>query len=546
MFGARVRWLVLVIVLGVFAPTIALTTVSYDDPWLWSDASPLRAPSGEVLEEVFFELDVRARRPYGSEYLPVRDLVVAAEMAMWGTNEHGPHVTQLALFLLTVLGLGELLIRFGLRPATAWLGVLIWAVHPSHVEAVAWLSERKGVLAGLFAVGCGHAWLRFRRGGHAGWLVAAMLAAVAAIWSKAPAMAIGPALAALDWYLLPAHRRRWLTIGAVGVASVLAAVPVMMVALDANVVSDGVSAVDRSPWTLVPGVIGHYVQTLMCTTLPSVAYPIQIAGPSGVDVALGVLAILGSVVLWWRSPRPLSADAPLRWRRALIAWTWLWFLPVSQLVLPVHIIVADRYVYFATLPACIGVAAVVMILPPSGRRIVAALLIAALSVLSIRATRAWTGSHALWQRALAVSPADPKAIENYALVLEVTDRAEALAVVEEGLRYAPLAPYLRLKQARLSPDAAYGATAIATLSGSANACWRYGERLRTDGRIAESVYWLERAWRKQRGELVYIRAYAQALVATDRRAEALPLLAVLFARTGAAIDRRAFLGVAAP
>lgn len=540
------RWLVLLVVLGVFAPTVALTTVSLDDPWLWSDESPLRRPAGDVLESVFFELDAAARRPYGGEYLPVRDVVVAADMAVWGTNEHGPHVTQLLMFLLTVLGLGELLIGFGLRRETAWLGVLIWAIHPTRVETVAWLSERKGILAGLFAVGCGHAWLRFRRGGHTGWLGAAMLAAVAAIWSKAPAMAVGPALAVLDWYFLPAHRRRWVAISGVGLASVLAAAPVIMVALDARVVSDGVAAVDRSPWTLVPGVIGHYVQSLACTTLPSVAYPIQIAGPSGVDIALGLLAILGSLLLWWRSPRPLADDAPLRWRRALIAWTWLWFLPVSQLVLPVHIVVADRYAYLVTLPACIGLAAVMMTVPPPRRRILAAVVVAVLSVLTIRAEEAWTSSRALWKRALAVSPADPKAIENYASQLAVTRPGEALAVIETGLSYAPLDPYLRLKQARLSPAAAYGATAIATLSSSANALWWYGERLRADGRVAESVYWLERAWRKQRGELVYIRAYAQALVATGRSAEALPLLAVLFARTGAAIDRRAFLDVAAP
>jgi hypothetical protein len=535
------RWLVLLVVLGVFAPTIALTTVTYDDPWLWSEDSPLRAPTPEVLEDIFFELDFHARRPLGSEYLPVRDLVVAADMAVWGDNEHGLHVTQLGLFLLTVLGLGSLLVGFGLRKETAWLGVLIWAIHPSHVEAVAWLSERKGILAGLFAVGCGHAWLRFRRGGHAAWLLAAMLAAIAAIWSKAPAMAIGPALAAFDWYLLPAHRRRWITIGAVGLASVLAAVPVMMVALDANVVSDGVSAVDRSPWTLVPGVIGHYVQSLACMTLPSVAYPIQIAGPSAVDLALGIAAIAGSLLLWWRSARPLADDAPLRWRRALIAWTALWFLPVSQLALPVHIIVADRYVYLATLGACIGVAAVVMILPPASRRIVGALLVGVLSVLTIRATHAWTSSHALWQRALAVSPADPKAVENYALVLQVTHREEALAVVVDGLRYAPLDPNLRLKQALLAPSDAYAATAIATLSGSASAQWWYGELLRRDGRVREAAYWFERAWRKQRGSLLYIRSHAHSLVALGRHAEALPLLAVLIARTGADIDRRAFL-----
>jgi len=80
-----------------------------------------------------------------------------------------------------------------------------WAIHPIHVESVAWLSERKGVLAGLFAIACGQAWIRYRRGGGWGWLVAGAAAAVAATWSKAPAM-FAPAVFAA-WTCWSCRRR---------------------------------------------------------------------------------------------------------------------------------------------------------------------------------------------------------------------------------------------------------------------------------------------------------------------------------------------------
>src|SRR5262249_42867249 len=92
-------WVVAITVL-VFAPTLALRRVAYDDPWLWSDTSPLRAPSMAVLRHVWLELDARARHDLGTEYLPVRDMIVAADMAMWAHEsrdeswaERGPHAT---------------------------------------------------------------------------------------------------------------------------------------------------------------------------------------------------------------------------------------------------------------------------------------------------------------------------------------------------------------------------------------------------------------------------------------------------------------------
>ena len=304
---SRARWLVVAIAVAIYVPSLTFGRVDWDDKWLWSTESPLRHLDAATVHDVFFELDRTARHPFGSEYLPVRDLAVGVDMAVWGHDEHGPHATQLALFALTVLALGGLLVRFGVPPAVAWLATLLWAVHPIHVESVAWLSERKGVLAGLFFVVCGHAWVRYRDGRSRGWLVLAAVAAVAATWSKAPAM-FGPVvLAAWDLLQLRASPRRWFAIGVIGLATALAALPVVLLATEAHVIGTAEEGGDRDGrLATAVGAQGHYVQSIVLARPLAMSYPINSDGPAPHDLALGALAVLGSaggLAWWWRRQR---------------------------------------------------------------------------------------------------------------------------------------------------------------------------------------------------------------------------------------------------
>ena len=295
------RWAgaaVVAIVLGVYAPTLVFGRVDYDDTWLWADNSPLRDLSSSTLHDVFFELDAAARHPLGGDYAPVRDLSVAADMAIWGDNEHGPHATQLALFALSVFGLGALLIRFGFTRPVAWLGVLAWAIHPMRVEAVAWLSDRKDVLAGLFVIACGHAWVRYRTSSKPGWLVVGTLATVAGTWCKGPAMFAPAAFAALDLLLLAPGRRRWIASAVICAAAALAAIPAVLVGRDARIIG---TTDAPSPGRAISslGAQGHYVESLVLARPVSTNYPIQTRGPSGVDLAIDAYTLLGSLALVW-------------------------------------------------------------------------------------------------------------------------------------------------------------------------------------------------------------------------------------------------------
>lgn len=536
----RPRLVAFALTLFLFAPVLVFGQVRYDDHWLWADDSPLRQPTASVLRDVFFELDARSRHPYGTEYLPVRDLVVAAEMAIWGENEQGPHAVQLALYILTVLGLGSLLVRFGVRPSISWLAAMLWAAHPLHVESVAWLSERKGILAGLFFVACGHAWIRFRRAGSRWWLVLAVLTAIAAVWSKAPGMFGVAVLAALDLLLLPHDRRRWIAIAAVGVATGLAAIPVVLVALDGRIISEASTAgITRLEAAL--GAQGHYIEGLLLARTGSISYPIITDGPGAVEIALGVAATIGSVALalrWWH-------DKTKRHLLAMLAWAWIWFVPISHLVFSVHILVADRFAYLWSFAACVFAAALIHQLRPPWRAAAAAMLLCVLGVATIRAQNAWTNSVELFAHAFETNPRDPKACENLAMALVDDARPqEALAILDRGLHERPGHPHLLSRKANVlmrlnRRDDALAASRAAAQTHYASAMWSHAVLLRAAGRPREAFPWAALAARRHPHIDAYMETYVQLLVETGRAAYARGVLAAWLVRDpGSALANR--------
>ena len=141
------------LVLGLYFNILDNQPTNWDDPALFS-RSTIHSITAENLAKVL-------KLNFSSTYQPVRDLSYMLDFHFWGKDVvFGMHLHNIFLYFIMVLCcwafLRQLFRRFDVRDDLveiwSFMATVIYAVHPVHVESVAWLYARKRSSASLFAV----------------------------------------------------------------------------------------------------------------------------------------------------------------------------------------------------------------------------------------------------------------------------------------------------------------------------------------------------------------------------------------------------------
>lgn len=393
-----------------YVQTLWFGLVAYDDPWLIRDNALLRAPSGAGLAQVWLDLSPELRLRLGAEYLPVRDMSVMLDNALFGAWYGGHHLTSVLLYGLLCGLVAAALQAWTGRRWLGWTAALLYALHPLHAESAAWLSERKGLLAGVLLLGAALAFRRFARRPSVGaWLLTAACL-VLAVWSKATGIS-GPAmLAALLWFFPPARGQHdgasargdvkvWLGLAGMTAATAAAFAPVWMVGnrLVVETVYHG-GDVGSTAW-LMARVLGVYLEHLFLGGPLGIQYAAPQSTAAAVvgavcAVALAAVAVVGVLRRGkWAVPGFTA-----------VCW-WIFFLPVSQLLVPLQNYLADRYMLMASLSFCLLLALGVRAISVRPLRVGLVVVLAGLAgTMATAQARAWRSSNSLFEQALRAYP----------------------------------------------------------------------------------------------------------------------------------------------
>ncbi len=462
----------LLAILAVYSQVAHFDFVNYDDPDYTTGNRHIRAGlTGAGVVWAFTS-------SYAANWFPLTWLSHMLDYQLYGSNAGGHHVTNLALHVLNTLLLFALLKRMSSNsPASAFVA-FVFALHPLHVESVAWIADRKDLLCTLFSLLTIYAYVRFiDKPGTLRYLLM-IVAFACALMSKSMAVTLPLVLLLLDYWPL----RQFATVSFLRLVvekipliamSVAASIVTFLVQRDAGAVLDNVPFELRIENALVSYAV--YILKFFWPTNLAVFYPyapIPLWQP--IVAALALTGITAFVMLQWGKRRYLAVG-------------WFWYLltlgPVIGIVQVGVQARADRYTYFPLIGLAIMLAwrfkgFVVKrkwMRPPLA--LIAVIICAAGAIVTWRNVNYWRNSLLLFQHAADVTDDNYVAYANLGWALlpdghsheAVGSFTRALAIkphfasAESGLgealsvdhRYDEAMPHV-IEGVRLEPNSAIG------------------------------------------------------------------------------------------
>jgi len=512
---------------------LVVVAAVYHPAWhgglLWDDEGHITRPALRSLHGLWrIWTEVEATQ----QYYPLLHSAFWLQSRLWGDVVTGYHLVSIGLHALSAWLLAVTLRRLAVPGAV--LAAVVFALHPVHVESVAWISELKNTLSGVFYLTAALAYLRFDETRAPRAYALALCCFVLGLLTKTVVATLPVSLLLVFWWRrgridLQRDVVPTLPFFALGLAFGLLTVWVERTVIGAEGAEFAFTPLDR---ILIAGrAIWFYLGKL--------------AWPSDLTFIYARWEVASSE--WWQFLYPVGVLVLVvalwtlrRWSRAPLAALALFVVALFPAlgffnVYPFrYAFVADHFQYLASLPiiafasAAIASAAARWMPLTSATAVALVLVGAPLGTLTWRQSHDYVDAERLYRATIDRSPSSWMAHNNLALLLLDQGRVEdARRHLDEALRLNPGIPEHRLNVGRLLLAEGQPVEALPHLQAavelnprSVSAQNNLGVALMRLGRLDEAASRFEEVVRLQPDRAEAHANLADALHRLDRTAEA--------------------------
>jgi len=485
------------LILFIYAPVLHYGFTSFDDPaYVSENAHVIR---GLTLQGVLWAFTTG----HASNWHPVTWLSHMLDIQIYGMNAGGHHLTNLLLHIANTLLLFWLLVRTTGAWRRSAMVAALFAVHPLHVESVAWIAERKDVLSTLFWMLTMHAYVGYVREPHLRRYLAVIALFALGLMSKPMLVTLPLVLLLLDvWPLgrvrFEAGRRKvWLRL-------IREKIPLFILAAASSTVTILVQWRGGAVQSFEAASLQERLANALfsyAAYLGQMVWPLNLAAYypyghlSAGAVAASAAGLVAATVLVIRFSRS----------RPLFFMGWLWYLitliPVIGLIQVGGQARADRYTYVPLIGVFVIAAWGIPLFLERWQKGNAALQAAAcIPVLALAAgarsqVRYWKSDLALWKHTVKVTADNYFACTNLGLsLIDNGDPAAGIAQYTRALEIRPNSAETHnvlgtalLKQGKLDAAMEQFTLALRIEPGFADAHSNRGMVLAKKGFIKEAV-----------------------------------------------------------
>ena len=446
--------LLLLLVIVAYLPALRGQFI-WDDNFHVTECLPLRSLAG--LGRIWFEPGAT------QQFYPLTWTSFWIDYHLWGLHPFMYHAENILLHGINAILVWRILRR--LNVPGAWLGAALFALHPVGVESVAWISERKNTLSGLYSLLCVLAALEFwlpRRAVPQGksaapapnaenifgpWKFYGLTLALylCAIWSKTVTAGLPGVILLLVWW----KRGRWVR------KDWLLVLPFVALGLAMGLITANIEhrfvleAANADEWKLslaekfiIAGkAFWFYLGKLVWPHPLVFIYPRWVLQPSQALSYLPLVAALGcAAFLWWKRRswgRPMLTAIGCFVVALLPALGFFNIFPFR------YSFVADHFQYLAAIgPFALAAAGLTFLLArlknPDVARAVAGAMLVLLAVLTWLQTDVYQNLEVLWRHTLAHNPTCWMAHDNLGLYLTGAGRyGEAKEHYRDAIKIRP-------------------------------------------------------------------------------------------------------------